>query len=110
MLRPLGTVPLDFALHLLVFAPLSRCKKRNVLRTRGELERVTALAATDTAQDESYVPSRTWMHTSLSGVQQGKRSKTKREMVLRQPPRDLQSEPVSLKPVVMLFNSPIEVE
>jgi hypothetical protein len=92
MLRPFSAVPLDFALHLLIFAPLGGCQKRDTLRTRRELERVSTFTAADTAQDKSDIPSRTWMHTSLSGVQQRERSKTKREVVLRQLPRDLQSE------------------
>jgi hypothetical protein len=88
VLRSLSTVSVDFAMHLFVFAPLSRREKRDTLRIRSELERITALTATYATQDKSHFPRRICMHATLSGVRQAKRSKTKRDVILRQLPRD----------------------
>ena len=57
MLRSLSLVPLDLALHFLIFAVLGCCEKRDALGTPGQLESVTALSATNTAQDEGDIPS-----------------------------------------------------
>jgi hypothetical protein len=62
MWRPLSPVPLDLALHLLVFAPLGCREKRDARHTRGQLQRVTALSATNTAQHKSDIPNRIWRH------------------------------------------------
>jgi hypothetical protein len=92
VLRSLGTMPLDFAPHLFVFAPLSRREKRDMLRVRSKIERVAAFATAYAAQNKSYFPKRICSHASLSGIRQAKRSKTKRDVILRQLPRDPKSE------------------
>jgi hypothetical protein len=41
------------------------------LRSRGKLESIAAFATTHTSQDKSHIPSRRWMHESISGAQHG---------------------------------------
>jgi hypothetical protein len=53
--RSFRTVALDFALHLIVLPALGGGNKCDPLMRRGELQRIAALTAADTAQDQSHI-------------------------------------------------------